>query len=487
MFFTTYQFIFLFLPIALVGYYALRQSRYSPFAVYWLILMSGLFYWSLDRQHLPTLVASVLVNYGLALRMESLKRARSPWAKRLLWLGLGFNAAFLGLFKYGLPAAGFDLPVPLGLSFFTLLQIGYQIAIYTETAQNLSPSRFVLMVGYFPYVVAGPLITKRDFRAEVFSGQAPFDTSLFISGLALFTLGLFKKVVLADSVAAEVGAAFSTVASGVDLSTREAWAGATLYTLQLYFDFSGYSDMACGVSAMLGMRLPRNFHSPLKAHSIMEYWRRWHMTVTKFFTNNLYLLVTLNLTRIANRRKLGSKARFALTVFSPMMICFALIGVWHGSGANFFWFGLLMAVALSVNHLWVKANLPAPARPIGWALTMLVVVSGMILDKTGSLAEALSVFKSMVGFGNPDSLVQTESAVMLKLFGLAGIALFLPNTHQILSAYQPVLPEAWDDKEGVPKHLTWEISKAGMVAMSLVLVCGLVAIPRASEFIYYRF
>lgn len=489
MFFTTYQFVFFFLPLVLAGHYLIRRSAYPQWSVYWLLVMSAVFYWSLDRTHLLTVVTSIVINYLMALRLERLKSIGSPAVTSWFWTCLGFNAAFLASFKYGFAALGVDMPVPLGLSFFTLVQIGYHIAIHTDrTAQRFKPSNFALFVGYFPSLVAGPVMTKKDFSFDALTGRASFDSTLFMSGLALFTMGLFKKVVLADSVATEVSSLFSAVGIGTTLTTPEAWLAAVMYTLQLYFDFSGYTDMACGVSAMLGMRLLRNFYSPLKATSIMEYWRRWHMSVTKFFTNNLYLLVTVNLTRTANKRKVGPAARFVLTVFGPMLICFTLIGVWHGSGANFLWFGLLMATALSVNHLWIKRAHPSPLpKPVAWAVTMAVVVCGMILDKTGSFGEAAGLFQSMVGAQGTGTQVLQETSGIWKVAVLGGVALLLPNTHQILSAYQPVLPEAWDDAEGAPKRLTWRISTAGMATMSFVLVCGLIAIPRASEFIYYRF
>ncbi len=486
MFFTTYPFIFLFLPLVLLGFHALRQSRHARFTVHGLVLASALFYAALDRLHLGTLALSIVVNYLLAARLQALVHAQATAAKRLFWLCLAFNAGYLVLFKYVLPAAGLDVPVPLGLSFFTLVQIGLHIAVFTGHRSGLPPASYGLMVGYFPCVVAGPVLTRQQFDPGVFTRPGPVDVPLFLSGLMLFAIGLFKKVVLADSVAADVAATFGALGAGTSLSTGEAWIAATLYTLQLYFDFSGYTDMACGISALFGHRLPRNFHSPLKATSIQAYWRRWHMTVTRFFTNNLYLLVTLRLTRWANQRRLGPRARFAATVFGPTFTCFALIGVWHGSGANFVWFGLLMASAMSLHQRWAQRKTPLP-KPIGWALTMLVVVAGMILDKTASGAEALSIMRSMAGLGSDTVQVLQGSSALWKLAGLAAIALACPNSHQILSAYQPVLPEAWDDRAGMPPLMRWAIGARGMAAASVVLVAGLVAIPNAAQFIYYRF
>jgi alginate O-acetyltransferase complex protein AlgI len=487
MFFTTYQFILIFLPLALLGFYALRRWAPPPMPTYWLLAASALFYWSLERTHLGTLLASIVINYFLGRLLFQLKSKRSPLARSVFVASVGFNAFVLVLFKYILPAVGVDVPVPLGLSFFTLLQIGYHIAIYAEKAEPLRLPGFALFVGYFPYVVAGPLVHRKDFPFDRPETSKPFDAALFLSGLALFTFGLFKKLLLADSVVVDVNAAFAATSGGAMLGTAEAWLVAVSYMLQLYFDFSAYSDMAAGISAMFGFRLPRNFHSPLKARSISEYWRRWHMTVTRFFTNSIYLLLTINLTRSANRLGAGSRLRFALTVFMPLLCAFTLIGVWHGSGANFLLFGLLMATALSVNQLWTRQKRPPLVWPLGWGLTMLVVLAGMVLDKTAGITEARSMFASMLGLGADGRAVLPDYSVAVKTAVLAAIALLMPNTHQILSHYQPVLPDAWDDKAGVPRLMAWKIGTVGMLTVSVALTAALVVIPRAADFIYYRF
>jgi D-alanyl-lipoteichoic acid acyltransferase DltB (MBOAT superfamily) len=487
MFFTTYSFIFGFLPLTLLGFHACRRSAWPRAATWWLLCMSLAFYWSLERVHLGTLLASIAVNYVLGRQLHRLRAAKSRHARPLFVASVALNALLLVGFKYGAPAIGWELPVPLGLSFFTLLQIGYHIAIYTEKTRSFGFPGYALFVGYFPYVVAGPIVHKREFPFADGAPPAPFDPRLFLAGLALFVFGLCKKLLLADSLVADVNAGFDANAAGTPLSSAEAWIVAPAYVLQLYFDFSAYSDMAAGISAMLGFRLPRNFHSPLKATSISEYWRRWHITVTRFFTNNLYLLVTLKLTRYARAWRLGPRAHFLLTVFSPLLIAFTLIGVWHGSGANFLWFGLLMASALSVHQARVRARRPALFGPAGWALTMLVVIAGMILDKTVNLQDALRLFASLAGAGPGAGSVLQDHTAGAKLLVLGLVALALPNTHQILSRYQPVLPDLWNDAQGIPEALTWKLSTGGLLTLSVALAAALAAIPRAAEFIYYRF
>jgi alginate O-acetyltransferase complex protein AlgI len=292
--------------------------------------------------------------------------------------------------------------------------------------------------------------------------------------------------VLADSVSPYVATVFSAANEGAALSTADAWCGALLYPLQLYFDFSGYSDMAAGVAALFGIRLPRNFHSPYKATSIMEFWRRWHMTVTKFFTTFVYVQLVMKLMRFAIRHRIGGVPRFALTVLVPMIATFLLIGVWHGTGANFLAFGLLMGVALSINHVWVKFEYPALPMGAGWLLTMLVVIGGMIFDRSADMAAAASVLQSMIGAGGGVVLLDM-SAVGLWLLGLGALALFAPNTHEIMTNHRVVLEEAWDDTSALRGRFRWSPGSTGLAVSSALFCISVVFIPRAADFIYYRF
>jgi alginate O-acetyltransferase complex protein AlgI len=222
----------------------------------------------------------------------------------------------------------------------------------------------------------------------------------FHSFLTLFSLGLFKKVVFADNIGVYVDQVFNAAAHGGALSSFDAWSGALLYTLQIYFDCSGYSDMAAGLAGIFGISLPRNFHSPLKAQSIMDFWRRWHMSMTRFFTEFVYLPLAVKMMRIVVRRRIRGPARFVLTLLVPMVVTFLLIGIWHGAGSNFLIFGLMMGLALSINHAWIKLDLPVLPKGIGWLITMAVVVTGMIFDRALNLNVAAVVLQSMVGLGD---------------------------------------------------------------------------------------
>jgi D-alanyl-lipoteichoic acid acyltransferase DltB (MBOAT superfamily) len=488
MFFTSYEFLFLFLPVAFVGFQVLLRRGYPALAEGWLILLSLLFYWSLDRYQVVALLASVVVNYAIGLLSYRYKQTRPRAAFFALWSGICFNVLFLLSFKY--VGAWFEISwpisIPLGISFFSLQQIAYQVSVYSEDLPRQPFHRHLLFVCFFPYVVAGPVLLANEAFPQLEKLSWQRSLQLLLPALTLFSLGLFKKVVLADSVSSHVETVFAAANDGTALSAVDAWCGALLYPLQLYFDFSGYSDMAAGIAALFGIRLPRNFHSPYKATSIMEFWRRWHITVTRFFTTFIYVQLVMKFMRFAIARRIAGVSRFALTVLVPMIVTFLLIGVWHGAGANFIAFGLLMGIALSVNHVWVRQQYPAPPMGTGWLLTMLVVIIGMIFDRSADMTSAASVLQSMIGLGGGAGVLDGPT-VAVWLVALGAIALFGPNTHEIMADYAVVLEEAWDDASARRGYFRWSPGSGGLAVASALFCISVVLIPRAGDFIYYRF
>lgn len=488
MFFTDYEFLFLFLPVALAGFYLARRFRLAVPAEYWLVLLSLFFYWALDRDNIVTLLGSAAINYLLAWQVASNRERRPGLALALLWVGIGFNVLFLLAFKYVGAWLGISWPaaIPLGISFFSIQHIAYLVSTYGEDPARPPFRRFVLFTAFFPYVVAGPIVLKKDLMDQYDRLPESDAGRLILPALTLFSMGLFKKVVLADSVTSTIDVVFSAANHHGALSAADAWLGALLYTLQIYFDFSGYSDMAAGVAGLFGIRLPRNFHSPFKASSIMEFWRRWHMSVTRFFTNFVYLPLVVKLMRIVIGRRIdGEVVRFVVTVLVPMIATFVLIGVWHGAGANFLAFGLLMGAALSINHLWIKLRRPALPKGLGWLLTMAIVVAGMTLDRSPNLDAAKVVFGAMAGLGGSAGTLVDVPFSLAWVAGLGAVALFAPNTHEIMARHPVVLDEEWED---APKWtLRWSPRPLGVVFASLAFSIALVFIPKAAQFIYYRF
>jgi D-alanyl-lipoteichoic acid acyltransferase DltB (MBOAT superfamily) len=487
MFFTSYEFVFVFVPLAWAGFALLQARGRGTLASCWLVAFSLAFYGSLDARHLPHLLASVAINYAVAQGMARLQGASARRA--LLLAGVAFDIGFLAWLKYaellfGDPA---QVAIPLGISFYTIQQIGFLVASYNEREAAPSLERYGLFVFFFPYVIAGPVVTRQEMLGQFSAMSLQKMKALWLPALTLFSLGLFKKVVFADHLGVQVDKVFEAAGHGTVLSSADAWGAAALYTLQIYFDFSGYSDMAAGLAGLFGIHLPRNFHSPLKAASIMEFWRRWHMSATRFFTNHIYLPLVLKLMRLAVRWRLEGVSRYLVTVLVPMLVTFFLIGLWHGAGVTAMVFGLLMGAAISVNHLWVKLDLPAPPRWAGWALTMLVVVCGMVFSRADDMATASALLQAMAGAGAGDSALLDPGTVLAWLLALGGVALALPNTHDIMQACPVVLKETWDAMPRWHQRFTWRHGHLGTLFASTVFCVSAVLIPKAAQFIYYRF
>ena len=490
MFFTSYEFIFLFVPIAFVGFYALQRYRRQVSAEYWLILFSLVFYWSLDGVHVVALLASALVNHVISIWLYRHRQEQPGFAFALLWIGIAFNVLFLATFKYTGYWLGpsYALLIPLGISFFSIQQIAYLVSAYNEDTPPPPWRRYLLFVSFFPYVVAGPVVMKQEVMPQYDHMSPRRSLDMLLPAVTLFSMGLFKKVVFADNIGPYVDKVFEAATYGTTgLSTGDAWIAALLFILQLYFDFSGYSDMASALAGLFGVRLPMNFYSPFKAPSIIEFWRRWHMSATRFFTNFVYLPLVVKLMRIAVRRRLGGVSPYAFTVLLPMLVTFVLIGIWHGAGAAAAVFGLLMGVALSLNHVWIKLALPALPKWAGWFLTMLVVVCGMVFSRADTMHAATEVLRAMAGLSAGDGALINRPAALGWLFGLAAVALFAPNTHQIMAGAKIVLDEAWESVSRWHERFVWSHGPWGTAFASLVFSVSVVSIPKAAQFLYYRF
>ncbi|WP_374562567.1 MBOAT family protein [Ideonella sp.] len=493
MFFTSYEFLFLFVPIAWLGFAGLVHRRLDAAACWWLVACSLVFYASLDPRHIPQLLVSVVVNHLLAAGMVRWREHSVGKTRALLITGVAFNIGLLAWLKYAglLFGDGAPVSIPLGISFYTVQQIGYLVSTYNDRRDGLPPlRRYLLFVAFFPYVIAGPVVTRDEMFSQFAGMSLARMKALFLPALTLFSLGLFKKVVFADNLGLYVDSVYEAAGRGVPLSTLDAWGAASLYTLQIYFDFSGYSDMAAGLAGLFGLSLPRNFHSPLKARSIMEFWRRWHMSATRFFTNHIYLPLVLKAMRAAVHWRLsgvgGAIVRYLATVLLPMLVTFFLIGLWHGAGVTAMVFGLLMGAAISVNHLWVKLDLPAMPRGVGWAMTTLIVVCGMVFSRSDDMATASLVLQAMAGQGGASTLLDA-STVAGWLLALGGVALLAPNTHEIMERFPVVLKETWDAVPRWQQRFTWHHGTLGTLFASVVFCSSAVLIPKAAQFIYYRF
>src|SRR5450755_1891553 len=394
MLFNSYPFIFLFLPVVLLGYFALgRRGDLAP--VIWLALASLTFYAFSGWQFVPLLAASIAFNFTIGYLLIE-KKMRSAQRLAALVTGVGGDLLLLGIFKYaGFFAAnvnavfgtGFavNILLPVGISFYTFTQIAFLVDAWRGNVARYALPHYALFVTYFPHLIAGPILHHRDMipqfeRAET---KRP-DPHLILCGLIIFAIGLFKKTCLADGIQPLVSLAFGPNAPTFD----QAWIGALAYTFQLYFDFSGYSDMAIGISLMFGIFLPLNFNSPYKATSIIDFWRRWHMTLSQFLREYLYI-------------PLGGNRRGSVLRYVNLMITMALGGLWHGAAWTFVVWGTLHGVYLCVNHAWnnfgpaVAPRFARAADIAAFILTFLSVVIAWVLFRADSMASALSILSAM--------------------------------------------------------------------------------------------
>jgi len=467
--FSGLPFLLGFLPLALCGF-AVAGRRGDAAAKGWLIAMSLLFYGVAAPAFLPLLVLSVAGNFLLLQRMH-----RSAFAGRWAAFGVAANLAVLGWFKYPTP----DPVTPLGLSFFTFTQIG---CLLYHAGGDTKPPRaadYALFAAFFPGLTAGPILNPHDMLPQYGGRRWRFDAEDLAAGLGFFIIGLLKKTVLADPLASVVAWGFD---APDDLTLFPAWQAACSYSLQLYFDFSGYSDMAIGLARIFGLRFPDNFDQPYRAPSVIEYWQRWHMSLTRFLMTHVHAPLTLSVLRWRRDHGLpiGAAAQrtaagFAWMIALPIGMTMALVALWHGSAWTFLVFGALHSAFLLVNHLWRLHRMPAVPRLPGIGLTYVCVLVASVFFRAASLSDAGSVLAGMAGGHGvtfaPDIRMAGDICRLALLYAIVWAA---PSTRRIMQG-------------DPPGRLTWRPSPRWAVAMGCAATAGLLAAGGTGEFLYFRF
>ncbi len=493
MLFNSYIFIFLFLPITLIGYFTLGKFRLVKLARIWLLVTSLFFYGYWNPPYLLLMVISIVFNHQIGNAIASVN-LKSQQAKILLWTGIGINLASISYYKY----ANFFLSsvngvfqstitlneifLPLAISFYTFTQIAYLVDVYRgETQENrYDIITYSLFVVFFPQLIAGPILRHDELIPQLSKlRNYVFSHKNFAYGITLFSLGLSKKVLIADNISPWV----STVFSNPDnLTFIEAWVGALSYTFQLYFDFSGYSDMAIGLGLMFNIKLPINFDSPYKATSISDFWRRWHITLSNFLRDYLYI-------------PLGGSRKGELRRYTNLIITMLLGGLWHGAGWTFVLWGGLHGIYLSLNHYWRKLKLPLPPF-IAWVITFVSVVYGWVLFRATTLNDGLTMISTMTGFngvilpGEPSGklAIVTNFGIGLKRWSeldylpvLAGSKTIAILTLIILVVWIKVLPNTQEVIAKMKPTWWWA------VIVGLIAGICLLSLNRVSEFLYFQF
>ncbi len=481
---------FVFLAVTVLGFRWLEKSALTGRRVF-LLLASYAFYAWWRADFLALLCGSTLVNYALGREIEQ-RRARQHDRRALLIAGLVFNLGLIATFKYdtlfvgtadhllglGLPIPHFFLP--LAISFFTFEQISYLVDADAGKTHGYTLLDYALFVAYFPHLIAGPIVRHNDLIPQFRQSRTQNDD--LATGITLFTIGLAKKTLIADNLAPFADAIFNAAGRGTHLGPTDAWLGTLFFAFQIYFDFSAYSDMALGSSVMLGIRLPVNFHSPYKAASIIEFWRRWHISLSAFLRD--YLYVPLG----GNRHGRG---RRILNLFITML----LGGLWHGANWTFMLWGGLHGFYLSINHLFRRATkgmTPSPALRLplhvaSVALTFAATTLAWIVFRAPDLASARNVAAGLVGGGH-SSVVSFSPLAAITLLLLAIIVWFMPNSMEMMWKHWPALPSPYADQPVEPaRRLSWKPTPLNAAAYGLICIIAVLALSNLKPFIYFQF
>jgi alginate O-acetyltransferase complex protein AlgI len=509
--FNDFSFLFFFLPVLLTAWLILarfRAERHKWVVGVSLGAISGFYYWLGSPAFFPLLIALTLFNFAVGWVLMG--NPRSP----LYWFGMAVDLGVLGWFKYdnfavqalnsafGLALPGFATVLPLGISFFTFQKLAYLTDIRRGEKERWHLGEFFLLVWFFPQLIAGPIVRPREFipqwRALRLDGRRVL-LNLCV-GLTLFFVGLIKKLAIADVVAPYVDLVFSQASEGVAPRLADAWIGVAAFTVRIYFDFSAYSDMAIGLARILGIRLPINFFSPYQATSIIEFWRRWHITLSRFLRDYLYI-------------PLGGNRHGRLRRYVNLMTVMLLGGLWHGANWNFVFWGGLHGAYLTVNHLWRDGGRrPLPWR-LGWAITLLAVMFAWVPFRSPDLAATLSIWSGMIGLNgvvlpqwapfvkemrdafpsyfevrsllHQFVVIQGPYALLAIPAGLS-IAILLPNLYQWLDRFQPAM---YYESRPVSARwkFTWKPTLPTALALAAATATALIFAGRPLTYLYWQF
>ena len=485
MLFNSYIFIFTFLPLTFFIYFYLNNRRLTEASKAFLVLASLFFYSWWNIAYLPLILISMLFNYTMGRELAAHgKKQRNYSAKSLLAVGVVANLALLGYFKYAdffisnlNKGLGTDVPLlhlalPLAISFYTFQQIAYLVDSYRKETQEYDFLNYAVFVTFFPQLIAGPIV----HHAEMMPQFAKLKNKVMhyhnvALGLFVFSIGLFKKVVIADSFAVWATQGFDI---SYKLNMLEAWMTSLSYTFQLYFDFSGYTDMAIGIALLFNIKLPINFNSPYKATSIQDFWRRWHITLSRFLKEYIYI-------------PLGGNRKGEIRTYTNLFATFVLGGIWHGAGWTFVLWGILHGLALVVNRAWTKLGFRMPTW-LAWFITFNFINIAWVFFRATSFDSALKVLTAMfsgvlvlpqslpeyfvflkdtsISFGHWTRIYQYETYIGLWMIVGLLVILILPNSMQ------------WKEK-----------FKTNIFYMFFTLLCllSIFMLHRKSEFIYFNF
>lgn len=472
MLFNSPEYIFFFLPIALILYFLLLKYSSGNTAKTWLVFASLFFYAWWKLEYLLLISTSIIVNYYLGRYILRAKNKKN--ATLLLIAGIVLNVGLLAYFKYtnffldnltwllNDKFSALDIVLPLAISFFTFQQIAYLSDCYGDHDKDYNLLDYSLFVTFFPQLIAGPIVHHREMMPQFSElDNSRFHSSNFARGLFIFGLGLFKKMAIADTFAVWANAGYD---SNAPLAFFDAWQVSLSYTFQLYYDFSGYTDMAIGAALMFNIRLPINFNSPYKALNIQDFWRRWHITLSRWLKD--YVYIPLGGSRC-------TKTRTSINLFFTFLIG----GIWHGAGWTFIIWGALHGVAIVIFRMWNQTGVKLHAA-LSWLITFMFVNAAWVFFRAETVGDALRVLRGMTGMNGIYGNTATAKFTLLftTLFGL--IAFLAPNTMEMAN-------------HTLPYNRYFRYKKT--VAVGLVTGCAMglgvlfILVSESSEFLYFNF
>ena len=505
MLFNSYPFIFFFLPVTLAVFIALRSRGKAVWTFNWLVAASLFFYGWGRWSNLWLIGGSLVFNYVVGTQLGRMATGKRK-TRGVMALGIAANLGFLGYFKYadffvnnvnavfGTHWPMLHVVLPLGISFYTFQAITYVVDSGNGLTRGYNFRDFCLFITFFPQLIVGPIVHHSEMMPQFRAGnqQKPEWTD-FSVGISMFVIGLAKKALIADQFARWVSPVFDGAHAGKSPEFAAAWIAVVGYAIQVYFDFSGYSDMATGLARLFGIKLPLNFNSPYKAQNIAEFWRRWHMTLSRLLRDYLYIPLG------GNR---CSKPRRYFNLMTTMLIS----GLWHGAGWPFVIMGGLQGLYLSIHQVWVgwrkrHGYADAPPTQFGMWSARLLTFFGLILSfvffRAASFSAAIKVHASMFGF-NGFSFASNEVPLGLAAAACTVMMLvvwFFPNSHEMLARYQPALEYTAGPShvahaptpQWLNRRLEWQPNLAWALWLTVLMVVSIIFLSRPTEFIYWQF
>ena len=484
MLFNSYEFIFAFLPITFILYFYLNHKRLTQ-ASKGLLVFSSLFFYSWwNVAYLPIILASMLFNYLLG---NILANGSSKFSKKsTLIVGIVANLSLLGYFKYAdfllenfnlafnSNAHLLNLALPLAISFFTFQQISYLVDSYKKETKEYDFLNYALFVTFFPQLIAGPIVHHKEMMPQFAKTRNKIiNYNNIAMGLFIFAIGLFKKVIIADTFATWATAGFDVATT---LNLFEAWATSLSYTFQLYFDFSGYTDMAIGAALLFNIKLPINFNSPYKAKNIQDFWRRWHITLSRFLRDYIYI-------------PLGGNRKGSFRTYANLMATFIIGGLWHGAGWTFIFWGFLHGLALVIHRAWSNLGFKL-WRWVAWFITFNFINIAWVFFRAKEWNDAIKVLSSMFSLDNVvlPKVLESHLAFLKDFsvnFGYFGIHIGaeIESVLWLITAFIIVLLF----KSSAEQLENFKLNYSTAIFTGITLLIGLISLNKVSEFLYFNF